>query len=59
MRKTALFTLLSLVAAEAALAGALAIGNVRFRTITRKAVAIQLDLSWQCAWKDEVNHDAV
>ena len=59
MRKTALFTLLSLVAAEAALAGALAIGNVRFRTITRKSVAIQLDLSWQCGWKDEVNHDAV
>ena len=59
MRKTILFTLLSLISGEAALAGALSISNVELATVNRKSAAIQLDLSWQCAWRDEVNHDAV
>ena len=59
MRKTILFTLLSLIFGEAALAGALSISNVELATVNRKSAAIRLDLSWQCAWKDEVNHDAV
>ena len=59
MRKTILFTLLSLIFGEAALAGALSISNVELATVNRKSAAIRLDLSWQCAWRDEVNHDAV
>lgn len=59
MTATMKLFLAAAMASASSLAGPLAISNVSLRTINRRATAIQLDLSWQNGWKDEVNHDAV
>lgn len=58
MKKLTSFVLLAGLLAVPAFGNNLNITNVALRSINRKMAAIELDLSWENAWHDDVNHDA-